>query len=169
MNMQDAAQVADGVLDVVFREIRPEVHWTHGPTTAGSCVVSRRRTVMTVISEERRGSFLGVVDRFWRKSGYRIAAINDDEIYPAIYAKTDEGFDVSLSFGGSGQAFFRVDSPCVESSAVAESRSQPNTPSYEGMENIPRPNIQSDFWSATGVAGATLPSGASGASGASGG
>ncbi|MGW2281534.1 hypothetical protein [Streptomyces sp. NPDC001770] len=103
---------------------------------------------MTIISDGRRGSFLGVVDRFWRKSGYRISAINDDVIYPAIYAKTGDGFDVSLTFGGSGQAFFRVDSPCVRSSNVADSKSKPNTPSYEGMENIPRPNIHSDFWSA---------------------
>ncbi|MFE9852315.1 hypothetical protein ACFYPN_26460 [Streptomyces sp. NPDC005576] len=157
MNMQDAAQEADKALDATFRAIYPEINWTHGPTTAGSCVVSRRRTVMTIISKERRGSFLGVVDRFWRKGGYRILAINDDDVYPAIYAKTDEGFDVSLSFGGSGQAFFRVDSPCVEKSEVVDSKSKPNTPSYEGMENIPRPNIHSDFWSATGAVGATEP------------
>ncbi|WP_405458652.1 hypothetical protein OG786_16280 [Streptomyces sp. NBC_00101] len=149
MNMQDAAQVADGTLDSVVSEIQPEIHWTHGPTTTGSCVVTRRRTVMTMISEDRRGNFLGVVDRFWRKVGYRIEAINNDEVFPAIYARTDDGFSISLSFGGSGQAFFRVDSPCVENSEVVDSKSKPNTPSYEGMENIPRPNIHSDFWSAT--------------------
>lgn len=31
---------------------------------------------MTVVSAQRRGSLLGVVDRFWRKSGYRVTAIN---------------------------------------------------------------------------------------------
>lgn len=149
MNMQEAAQYGDDALDAVFREIHPAVRWTHGPTSVGSCEVSRRRTVMTVISKMRRGSFLGVVDRFWRRSGYRITAINNDETYPAIYAETGERFSMVLRFGGSGQAFFRVDSPCVRNSEVADSKSKPNTPSYEGLENIPRPNIHSDFWSAT--------------------
>ncbi|WEH41028.1 hypothetical protein [Streptomyces sp. AM 2-1-1] len=149
MDMQEAAQYGDNALDAVFQDIKPAVHWTHGPTSIGSCEVSRRRTVMTVISEARRGSFLGVVDRFWRKSGYEITAINNDETFPAIYARTQESFTLVLRFGGSGQAFFRVDSPCVENSEVVDSKSKPNTPSYEGMENIPRPNIHSDFWSAT--------------------
>ncbi|MEU1087161.1 hypothetical protein ABZ401_10035 [Streptomyces sp. NPDC005892] len=112
---------------------------------------------MTIIGESRRGSFLGVVDRFWRESGYRITVINNNKIFPAIYARTGEGFTMVLRFGGSGQAFFRVDSPCVEKSEVVDSKSKPNTPSYEGMENIPRPNIHSDFWSATGAVGATEP------------
>ena len=103
---------------------------------------------MTVISDGRRGSFLGLVDRFWRKSGYRIKAINNDLDFPAIYAQTNRGFGVSLTFGAEGQAFLEVDSPCVEKSDVADSTTKPTAPSYEGMENIPRPNIRSDFWSA---------------------
>ncbi len=58
---------------------------------------------------------------------------------------------MTLRVGGEGQVFFQVDSPCVKYSEVADSASKPNTPSYEGMENIPRPNIHSDFWSATKV------------------
>lgn len=103
---------------------------------------------MTMVSDQRRGSFLGVVDRFWRKSGYRIKAVNRDADVPAIYAQTAEGFGVSLSFGGKGQAFFEVDSPCVEESQVAESSTVPNGPAYENVYPLPRPNIRSDFWSA---------------------
>lgn len=103
---------------------------------------------MTVISRERRGGFLGLVDRQFQKSGYRVDAINNDAEYPAIYAKNDEGYSVSLRFGGDGQAFFRVDSPCVEKSEVAESTTPATAPTYEGMEHIPRPNIRSAFWSA---------------------
>ncbi|KQX84103.1 hypothetical protein OG927_17630 [Streptomyces clavifer] len=146
--MQTAAEQADGMLDAVLKEVKPAVSWTHGPTTAGSCEVSRRRTIMTVISESRRGSFLGVVDRYWRSSGYRITAMNNDADFPALYAKTEEGYMASLRFGGDGQAFFRIDSPCVEESEVAESTTKPTAPTYEGMEHIPRPNIRSPFWSA---------------------
>ncbi|MET7644429.1 hypothetical protein ABZS83_12435 [Streptomyces sp. NPDC005426] len=148
MDMQDAADRADGILDAVLKEVRPEMHWAHGPTSTGSCDVSRMRVVMTIVSTERRGSLLGVVDRFWRKSGYRIKAINRDVDMPAIYAQTSDGFGVTLSVGGEGQAFFEVDSPCVEESEVAESATPPNGPSYEGVYPLPRPNVHSDFWSA---------------------
>lgn len=148
VNMQKAAEYADGMLDSVLREIQPQVDWTHGPTTTGSCEVSRRRTVMTVISAKRRGSFLGLVDRYWRENGYQMNAVNSDSDFPAVYARSKEGYGVSLRFGGEGQAFFRVDSPCVQESDVVESTSKPTAPTYEGMEHIPRPNIRSDFWSA---------------------
>ncbi|MFJ8858802.1 hypothetical protein ACIRD8_10225 [Streptomyces sp. NPDC102451] len=148
MDMQEAADRADSILDSALNEIQPKVNWAHGITTTGSCDVSRRRAVMTSISPERRGSFLGLMDRHWRKSGYRIKAVNNSAELPAIYAQTDEGFGVSLRFGGQGQAFFQVDSPCVDKSEVAESTTPPNGPAYEGVYPLPRPNIRSPFWSA---------------------
>ncbi|WSQ85907.1 hypothetical protein OG722_16690 [Streptomyces sp. NBC_01212] len=148
MNMQRAAEASDRMLDGVLQSIQPQVRWTHGPTTTGSCEVSRRRTIMTVISAERRGSFLGLVDRHLRKAGYRVEAMNNDVDFPAIYARSTDGYTVSLRFGGEGQAFLRADTPCVEESEVAESTTQATAPTYEGMENIPRPNIRSPFWSA---------------------
>ncbi|MER7727809.1 hypothetical protein [Streptomyces sp. NPDC096323] len=146
MDMQEAAEHADGILDAVLAEIQPEVRWVHGPTTTGVCDVTRRRVVMTVVSPERRGSFLGLVDRFWRKSDYRIKSVNDDSEVPAIFAQTRDGFGVSLIVGGAGQVFFEVDSPCVRESEVADP--EPSGPSYAGAEVIPRPNVHSDFWSA---------------------
>ncbi|MFD7856404.1 hypothetical protein ACFV6B_19250 [Streptomyces microflavus] len=148
MDMQAAAERSDVILDDVLREIRPELRWTHGPTTVGSCDVSRRRVVMTDISASRRGNLLGVVDRFWRTRGYRMTVVNNDAEFPAIYARTSDGFGVRLRIGGQGQAFFQVDTPCVRESEVADSTSQATAPLYEGMEVIPRPNIHSDFWSA---------------------
>ena len=103
---------------------------------------------MTIVSDERRGSFLGVVDRFWRSGGYQMKAINNDPDVPAIFAQTKDGFGVSLIVGGQGQIFFEVDTPCVERSEVAESTTKATAPTYEGMEHIPRPNIRSPFWSA---------------------
>ncbi len=103
---------------------------------------------MTVISTERRGGFLGVVERFWRSRGFHIKAINNDADFPAIYARTSDGFGVSLSFGAAGQAFFEVDSPCVAKSAVDEPTTSPNGRAYEGVYPLPRPNIRSPFWSA---------------------
>ncbi|WP_327368915.1 hypothetical protein [Streptomyces sp. NBC_01217] len=148
MNMQEAAERSDGMLDAVLDQIDPEVQWAHGPTTTGSCDVTRRRTVMTIVSAERRQSFLDQVEQFWRKSDYRIKAKNNDKVFPAVYAQTKDGFGISVSFRGKGQAFFEADSPCVKESKVADSASEPNGPAYEGVYPLPRPNVHSDYWSA---------------------
>ncbi|MEE1810301.1 hypothetical protein [Streptomyces sp. BE133] len=148
MDMQEAAERSDGMLDAVLKEIDPEVQWAHGPTTTGSCDVTRRRTVMTIVSAERRQSFLDQVEKFWRKSDYRIKAKNNDKEFPAVYAQTKAGFGISVSFRGKGQAFFEADSPCVKESKVADSTSKPNGPAYEGVYPLPRPNVHSDYWSA---------------------
>ncbi|MFJ8847407.1 hypothetical protein ACIRFF_31430 [Streptomyces cyaneofuscatus] len=148
MDMRDAAERADEMLDKVLAEIEPSVRWVHGPTTTGSCTVTRRRTVMTVVSAQRRGNFLGVVDRFWRKSGYRVTAINSHVDAPAIYVKTQDGFQVSLTVADEGQVHFDVDSPCVRRSEVSNPASAATAFLDPEAEVIPRPNIHSDFWSA---------------------
>lgn len=148
MNMQEAAERSDAMLDAVLKEINPEVQWAHGPTTTGSCDVTRRRTVMTIVSAERRQNFLDQVEKFWRGNDYRIKAKNNDKEFPAVYAQTKAGFGISVSFRGKGQAFFEADSPCVKESKVADPASKPNGPAYEGVYPLPRPNVHSDYWSA---------------------
>jgi Ni/Co efflux regulator RcnB len=151
MDMRDAAYRADAMLDGTLDVVRPRVHWSHGETTVGMCDVTRRRAVMTAVSEYRRGSFLGVVDRYWRGSGYVIQAVNSSKEFPAIYAKSSDGFGISLSVGGRGQIFFEVDSPCVDRSAVPDPRTPANGPNYQGGP-IPWPNVRDDFWSSSGSA-----------------
>ncbi|WP_251065860.1 hypothetical protein [Streptomyces sp. ISL-36] len=147
MNMQDAADRADAMLDATLSAVVPEVQWDHATTTAGSCTVTRRRTVTTVISEQRRGNFLGVIERFWKKSGYEITGVNQDREMPAIFARSSDGFQLAISVGYKGQAFFDVITPCVDESEVAEPTSKPNAPAYP-LGQIPTPNVRSEFWSA---------------------
>ncbi|WP_328720801.1 hypothetical protein OHT52_15940 [Streptomyces sp. NBC_00247] len=146
MDMQGAAERADSMLDLTLKAIEPAVQWAHGPTTTGSCDVTRRRTVMTVVAPERRQEFLDRVTEFWREGGYRIKAVNKDEEFPAVYAQA-EGFGISVSVRGGGQVFFEVDSPCVRKSKVADSASKPNGPAYEGVYPLPRPDVKSPYWS----------------------
>lgn len=148
MDMQEAADRADGMLDDVLRAIDPEVQWAHGPTTKGSCDVTRRRTVMTIVSADRRQGFLDQIEKFWRAGDYRIKAKNKDEQFPAVYAVSKDGFGISVSIRAKGQAFFEADSPCVKESKVADSTSKPNGPAYKGVYPLPSPNVRSDFWSA---------------------
>ncbi|MEU5166317.1 MULTISPECIES: hypothetical protein [Streptomyces] len=147
MDMQEAAEYSDTMLDMTLEAINPQVQWAHDQNSSGSCDVTRRRTVLTVISEQRRGSFLGVVERFWKKSGYDIYSVRSDDQFPALFAKSPEGFGISLVIADKGQARFEVNTPCVDESEVAAPTAKPNGPAYEGVE-IPRPNVRSDFWSA---------------------
>lgn len=147
MNMQEAADRADGILDDTFARIHPPVNWVHGESTEGSCDVSRRRAVVTVISEQRRGSFLGIVERGWKESGYRQLGVNANAASPATYFETPDGFRVRLLIGGRGQAFFEVATPCVEESRVAPPTPAPGEEVHVGKP-VPPPNVRSDFWSA---------------------
>ncbi|GAA2421002.1 hypothetical protein GCM10010421_02960 [Streptomyces glaucus] len=147
MTMQQAAERADSMLDATLDAIEPSVRWTHGASTAGKCDVSRRRVVMTIISKERMGNLLGLVQRSWEKSGYRIKSVNKDEKFPAIYAQSSDGFGIALTVGAERQVFFEATTPCVKPSDVAAPTASPNGPAYEYP--IPRPNVRSDFWSST--------------------
>ncbi|MFE6729688.1 hypothetical protein ACFVDN_17610 [Streptomyces californicus] len=150
MDMQEAAERADAMLDAVLKGIDPDVRWAHGPTTTRACGVTRRRAVMTIVSPERRQTFLDRAETFWRKNDYRIKAVNKDDKFPAVYAVTRSGFGVSVSFRGKGQAFLEADTPCVKESKVAAPASEPNGPAYEGVYPLPRPDVRSDFWSGEG-------------------
>lgn len=157
ITMQQAADRADDMLDATFRAIRPEVRWTHGATTKGSCDLSRRRVVMTVVSAERLGSLLGLVQRAWERSGYTITSVDKDEKFPGIFAESSDGFGISLTVGAERQVFFEVATPCVEPSDVAEPTTAPNGPAYDYP--VPRPNVRSAFWSADGPVASGSPDG----------
>ncbi|WP_405525764.1 hypothetical protein OG592_40640 [Streptomyces avidinii] len=148
MDMQGAAERADAMFYATIGAIKPDIEWAHDTTTTGSCDVTRYWTVMTVVSEQRRGNFLGVVENFWKASGYRIGPVNPSKDMPAIYATSRDGFGISLLFGHAGQAFFEVTSPCVGESKVAPPTKVANGPTYEGEVSVPTPNVRSDFWSA---------------------
>ncbi|MEV7957854.1 hypothetical protein [Streptomyces sp. NPDC088141] len=146
MNMQEAAVRADEILDGTFAAIEPPVHWTHERSTEGSCDVQRSRAVMTIISEERRGSFLGMIERYWERQGYKQISVNNSDM-PAMYYRTLDEFNVRVLIGGAGQAFFEVATPCVNASKVSPPKTETVGPNYAGKET-PIPDVRSDFWSA---------------------
>ncbi|KNB49390.1 LppA family lipoprotein [Streptomyces caatingaensis] len=155
MDMRQAAEHADRILDDTFAAIVPPVRWTHDETISGGCPgspglgdVSRHRTVMTIISEQRRGNFLGLVERHWKKKGYTITGTNPDKEFPALFASAPGDYRMELVFGAKGQAFFSVATPCFAKSEVPEPKSTPNGPNYAGKE-VPYPDQKSDFWSST--------------------
>jgi hypothetical protein len=157
MNMQEAGDRAEQMLDGIFGAIKPSVETQRAPSSDSICTdfkndatgtgsVTRRRDVLTIISDERRGSFLGVVERQWKEDGYEITSVRQHKEKPAIFASTPENFRVSLEFGFKGQARFTVTSPCVTESEVTEAPREPIDPDSPASKGLPY--IHSDFWSA---------------------
>ncbi|WP_330175000.1 hypothetical protein OG875_16595 [Streptomyces sp. NBC_01498] len=113
---------------------------------AGTGSVKRRIAVMTVVSRERRGSLLGVVERNWKARGYQVTGVRASEELPAMYASTPDGFRMRIAVAGEGQFFFSITTPCFAKSDVADPLTRPNTPQREG--GYPqRPDVRDDFWS----------------------
>ncbi|MFJ5050023.1 hypothetical protein [Streptomyces sp. NPDC088719] len=156
MDMQGAAERADGMFYATVGEIKPEIEWVHYTTTTGSCDVTRYWTVMTVVSEQRRGNFLGVVERFWKASDFRIKTVNPSKEMPSIIAVSKDGFGLMVKFGYKGQAFFEVTSPCVDESKVVAPTKVATGRTYDGRPPIP--NVRSDFWSAETPVAVPAPS-----------
>ncbi|MFC8918973.1 hypothetical protein ACFT5C_24735 [Streptomyces sp. NPDC057116] len=157
VNMQQAGELAEKILDDTLAAIRPGVETQRGPSSDPICTdfkndgtgtgqVSRRRHVMTVISAERRGSFIGIVERHWKKEGYEITDVVPNKEMPGVFARTPEGFQLSVNFGYKGQAFFSVSSPCVTESKVTEPPRKPLDPDSPEAKGLPY--IKSPFWSA---------------------
>lgn len=167
MNMQQAADRADAVLQDTVTRISPELRWVHEAPGENSCTdwkntdtgggyVNRGLMVMTIVSPQRRGGLLGVVERDWKARGFTVTNVRSDAQFPALFASTPDGFRLEVAVGGEGQFRFGITSPCAAKSPVAKptapSNVDTNTPAYEGGKPLPRPYIHDDFWSAT-----TLP------------
>ncbi|WP_405449228.1 hypothetical protein [Streptomyces erythrochromogenes] len=159
MNMQQGAERADVLLQETLAAVRPELKWNHGPGGSAGCTKGvagaatgtgasdRIISIMTVVSEERRGALLGVIERAWKDRGYKITSVNESQKVPAIHAETQDGYALTVKVGGQGQFFLTAATPCLTDSGVQEPTTPPNTPQRSGP--FPqRPDEQDAFWSA---------------------
>ncbi|MGW6861208.1 hypothetical protein [Streptomyces xanthophaeus] len=166
MTMQQGATRADGMLQETLAAVTPELRWNHGPGGDAGCTkgiagaptgtgaADRRIVVLTVVSEQRRPVLLGVIQRAWKDRGYTITSVNPHKTSPSIYAKTPDGYVLSVEVGGEGQFFIEAATPCLRDHPVQQPTAKPNTPN----RNVPfpaRPDTQDAFWSDT----TPLPSG----------
>ncbi|MGW3400587.1 hypothetical protein [Streptomyces zhihengii] len=157
MNMQQAGEQAEELLDGTLAAVSPAVKALRGPSNDPICTdfkndatgtgqVSRSRYVMTIVSAERRGNFMGVIERHWKNEGYEITAVRPHKEKPAIFARTPEGFEITVKIGREGQVIFNISSPCVTESEVTEPSTPPLTPGSPEAKGLPY--IESPFWSA---------------------
>ncbi|WCD87910.1 hypothetical protein KPP03845_104311 [Streptomyces xanthophaeus] len=165
MNMQQGAERADAILQETLGAVKPELLWNHGSSGDAGCTnavggatgtgaANRSILILTIVSPQRRGALLGIIERAWKDRGYTITSVNPSETFPAIFASTPDGYSLSVEVAGEGQFFLEAATPCLTDHPVQEPTSKPNTP----VRTTPypqRPDVQDEFWSAT----TPLPSG----------
>ncbi|MFJ3722457.1 hypothetical protein ACIPYQ_07755 [Streptomyces sp. NPDC090045] len=160
MNLQQGAERADAILQETLAAVQPELKWNHGPGSDAGCTkgvagaatgtgsAKRLISILTIVSEQRRGALLGVIERDWKSRGYTITNVNESQKFPAIYASTPDGYILTVKVGGEGQFFLNAATPCLTDSGVQQPTSKPNTPDRKGEYPV-RPDVQDEFWSAT--------------------
>jgi hypothetical protein len=154
MNMQEAAEKADALIQQTLSSVKPRLDWTHDVSDDGACAdapelgdVTRRAVVMTQVSSARRGALLGVIERAWKKSGYTITRVNPSKEFPAIFADAGDGvLKMSLTVGHKGQFSLKVQTACVKKSTVSRPATENQGNDYYGKK-IPSPNVHSTLWS----------------------
>ncbi|WP_406345628.1 hypothetical protein [Streptomyces sp. NBC_00648] len=160
MNMQQAGEGSEKILDETLATIQPPVKWAYGAPMREACstdlneptgrtTVTRSRNILTVVSPHRRGSLLGVVQRHWEQQGFKVTSVRNDESMPWLRASRPDGFSVSLQVGSVGNVFISASFGCAEDSAMTYPAGTPGQPGGPRAEDL-RPREQSEFWSAAG-------------------
>ncbi|UUY49580.1 hypothetical protein NRK68_21570 [Streptomyces yangpuensis] len=160
MHLQQGAERADAILQETLGAVRPELKWNHGPGGSAGCTkglagaatgtgaADRIITIMTIVSEQRRDSLLGMIEQAWKDRGYTFTHANKSRKVPRIHASTPDGYSLSVEVGGEGQVFLQAATPCLRDTDVMEPATKPNTPQRKGP--FPqRPDERDEFWSAT--------------------
>ncbi|MFD3760727.1 hypothetical protein [Streptomyces sp. NPDC058622] len=159
MQLQKGAERADAILQETLAAVQPELKWNHGSSSDAGCTTasggstgtaSANRTILilTIVSEQRRGSLLGIIERAWKDHGYKITNVNTSPTFPAIFASTPDGYSLSVEVAGEGQFFLEAATPCLDDTGVQEPTTTPNTPNRT-TPYPQRPDVHDGFWSAT--------------------
>lgn len=157
VDMQQAGERAEAILDGTMAAIQPSVTWSYGfpmkeacsnglnrPTGATS--INRTRHILTVVSAQRRGNLLGVVQRYWEQHGFTIQSVTPDRDMPSIRGRSSDGFTVALAVGTIGNVHVSAGYSCAEDAPMTYPKGTPGEPGGPKAEEL-KPRVRSDFWS----------------------
>ncbi|MFG2532692.1 hypothetical protein [Streptomyces sp. NPDC048516] len=158
MDTSQASRRLNELLDSTFASVKPALKWRDGDTEVlqvndsvsnqpnGKATVSKTRYLRTKVSKKRLGGLMGVIERHWKASGYKITNINPK--VPSFVGLTSDGFSIRFSVGRPGNVYFDAASPSVEdpgfSGTLKEGDKFP--PDSDGDPNI-MPDVHDPFWS----------------------
>ncbi|MEU4351627.1 hypothetical protein [Streptomyces sp. NPDC023838] len=157
MNMQQAGEGSENILDATLAAIQPPVKWAYGAPMQEACstdlneptgktTVTRSRNILTIVSPHRRGNLLGVVQRYWESAGFKVTSVRDDGSMPWLRASRADGFSVSLQVGSVGNVFLSASFACAEDSEMTYPTGTPGKPGGPRVEEL-KPRERSEFWS----------------------
>ncbi|MFK0099397.1 hypothetical protein [Streptomyces sp. NPDC091040] len=160
MDMQQAGERAEEILDGTVAAIRPPVAWSYGNPSDTACstglndptgttTVFRSRNITTVVSEQRRVELLKQVREYWEQHGARDFTVRSGKGMPRMRARTADGFAVILQVGSIGNVFIEAGISCVEDSEMTYPKGTPGLPGGPDEPDL-TPHEHSSYWSATG-------------------
>ncbi|WP_330312197.1 hypothetical protein [Streptomyces sp. NBC_00523] len=159
MDMQQAGERAEEILDGTMAAIRPPVKWERDNPSQLACdnglnrpigatSVYRGRTILTVVSERRRGELLELVQRYWKQQGFGDFETDSDAHMPQIRATSADGLVVILDVGDIGNVYFTAGFSCAKDSEMTYPSGTPGLPwGVTKADGIPRK--YSAHWSET--------------------
>jgi hypothetical protein len=160
MNAEQAADRVDALLDGTCSSVIPGLKWLDFEATAlqnsdsftnqpdGTAIVSRTRYLRTEISKNKLGGLLGMIERYWKKSGYTIKGMNPQE--PSFTAVTPDGFSITLSTGPVGNVYFDASSPDIKDpgySGTIPGKGSDDIPTRSDVQPDLVPDVEDSFWS----------------------
>ncbi|MEU3223630.1 hypothetical protein ABZ695_10795 [Streptomyces sp. NPDC006976] len=160
MDMQQAGERAEEILDGTMAAIRPPVTWSYGNPSdtacstglnepSGTTTVFRSRNITTVVSGQRRDELLKQVRQYWEQQGAQGFTVHSGKGMPRMRARTADGFAVILQVGSIGNVFIEAGAGCVEDSAMTYPAGTPGLPGGPDEPDL-RPREHSPYWSVTG-------------------
>ncbi|WP_330238979.1 hypothetical protein [Streptomyces sp. NBC_00525] len=163
MDMQQAGERAEEILDNTMAAIQPPVKWVRGATMESPCstglneptgttTIMRSRNILTVVPEQRRDEFLKMVQWQWEKQGAGDFEVDPGSAkrMPQMRATSADGLAMILNIGHVGNIFIQAGFGCAQDSAMTYPAGTPGQPG--GPEEPERiPHEHSPYWSATGA------------------
>ncbi|MYQ76719.1 hypothetical protein GTW64_06345 [Streptomyces sp. SID4923] len=159
MDMQQAGERAEEILDGTVAAIQPPVKWERDNPSQLACdnglnrpigatSVYRGRTILTVVSARRRGELLEMVRRYWKQQGFGDFEIDSDSHMPQIRATSADGLVAILDVGDIGNVYFTAGFSCAKDSEMTYPSDTPGLPwGVTKTDGLPRK--YSAHWSET--------------------
>jgi hypothetical protein len=160
MDATEARTRIDALLDGTFAAVKPPLEWLDGWYTVaentsgiddrpdGTAHITGSRHVTTKVAQAKYGALLGVVERYWRKQGYRIVSINADDRMPSVDAETPDGNRVSIEIGYPGNVTVTAGVPSIEDPGdYYPFGSGPPMPTTADGDPDIMPKVDDPFWS----------------------
>ncbi|MFC9236060.1 hypothetical protein ACFTZK_06290 [Streptomyces decoyicus] len=116
VKVNQAVKRVDSVLDDTVQAVLPRLTWRDGPvrtterrnsftnTANGELTVGRTRHVRTKVAKQKLAELLKVVDKHWRRAGFKIGQAHAE--VPSLSGTAPDGCTVKFSVSGFGEVRF---------------------------------------------------------------